>query len=1182
MKDRIISFIIFFNLVAFAVCGQKVTADFDLLPQACLNQNLIFTNQSTNADRFEYDLCQGDLQLTPNATTAVTLGGSVTTGVDIVFDGTNWFGFVTSQNTNSILRLDFGIDIKSTPTIINLGNIGNKINSPTDIKVIKEGNNWYGIVYGLSDPLLARIDFGSSLTNTTTTSTPITAASIMSGAGSVNGGFDMMYDGTHWIIVLTLNSSFTIVRLPLIDSIPGPGDVISGISNPFGSALGDLVLFLDNGNYFGYVVAYGNKTLQQVSFGANLFSTPTIINISLTILSGFTPYGIDGAYDNGTYSLFISTLEGSLIKVNLGSALSLMNANGSSMGNFSILENTLKIKLIKHKSNWFTFSPSWNTTRLYRLDFPNPSCDLEFSSVLTQISPQLSFATAGTKAITLRAFKNGGEYAERSKSILITNSQAPIIDISFNTMCVDVATTFSVNTLDAIQTYNWDFGDLSNSTQTNPSHQYAHANQYEVKLLVTATNGCNNSTSKALSIYNKPLSSFNVPSGQVCTNNEFTFVNTTSDLFDGNLSYQWKVEGLPVSTTRDLKYTFQSGGDKSIALQVSIPGCSDERAQMISNIQVGPTVEFSAVGQCQDEVVSFTNSSFGDITGYQWSFGDGQTSTELNPVYSYSDKGNYQVSLITTSSNGCSSQLIKPITIYSKPQTNFSIDLPPFSCAGSPSQFNDQTPSLTDSNITTWLWNFGDLNNGSSTQKNPTYTYVLAGDYQVSLSATTNFGCATSTQKQVTISTPPSVNFSNGIACLNQGTQFADASDPTVKAWLWSIQNSTYTTKNATHVFSTTGSLPVMLTVTGSNNCVSQMSKIVNVPIPAVPDFTALSTCAGKPTQFQEKNAGGNDPAVSWIWDFGGQGVGTGSPAEHIFPSMGSYAVKMNTTRQSGCVYSITKSVAISQAPQAQFTPSPESGGSPLTVGFTNTSSLATTYLWKFNDSNNSTSSEFSPSFIFNQLGEYPVELIARNALGCQDSFIKIVKVVVPNSNAVLSEFKLIPSGGTMKVQVTITNQGNISIANPDVIIDLSGNTFVKEKLVGIILPNQVLTRTLSIDILPKNLHYVCAEVSIVGDVYLFDNRQCLNLQIETIAIQPYPNPAQDELFIDWINPESESMRVIIYNASGQIVLEKNYEPVLLGLNQVKVNVSNLGAGIYFVSYFDGKVSRTSRFSIIR
>ena len=169
-----------------------------------------------------------------------------------------------------------------------------------------------------------------------------------------------------------------------------------------------------------------------------------------------------------------------------------------------------------------------------------------------------------------------------------------------------------------------------------------------------------------------------------------------------------------------------------------------------------------------------------------------------------------------------------------------------------------------------------------------------------------------------------------------------------------------------------------------------------------------------------------------------------------------------------------------------------------------------------------------------------------------------------------------------MKATVTIKNEGNISMSSPEVIIDLAGNASVKEKLIGTILPGQSLTRTLSIDILSKNLQYACAELNTAGDTYLFDNRQCINLETETILIQPYPNPTQDELFIDWINAGSQSMHVVIYNAGGQIVLDKKYEPILTGLNQIEVNVSNLGAGIYFVTYFDGSLSRTSRFSIVR
>ena len=228
--------------------GQTVTADFSIGSTACINQNLKPTNLSTNATRYEWDFCQGDLGSTPDAVDVTTLGGSVTTGVDLVFDGTNWYGFVTSQGTNSVLRLNFGADIFSTPTITNLGNINGKTNSPTDIKIVNDNGNWYGFVYNLADPMISRINFGNSLTNTTSSPSPITADAVVLGNGAVNGGFDIMNDGSNWIVVLTNNSTFTIVRMPTISGSPGGADVISGVVNSFGSQMGDVVLVKSNGN----------------------------------------------------------------------------------------------------------------------------------------------------------------------------------------------------------------------------------------------------------------------------------------------------------------------------------------------------------------------------------------------------------------------------------------------------------------------------------------------------------------------------------------------------------------------------------------------------------------------------------------------------------------------------------------------------------------------------------------------------------------------------------------------------------------------------------------------------------------------------------------------------------------------------------------------------------------------
>jgi PKD repeat protein len=124
--------------------------------------------------------------------------------------------------------------------------------------------------------------------------------------------------------------------------------------------------------------------------------------------------------------------------------------------------------------------------------------------------------------------------------------------------------------------------------------------------------------------------------------------------------------------------------------------------------------------------VVFTDSS-SDATGWAWDFGDGATSTEQNPVYTYSADSTYTVCLVT--SNACSSD-----------STCTSITVAAAGCppcvAGFTSTDSGLTVMFTDASadVTGWLWDFADGNTSNSI--NPTNTYASAGTYNVCLYTT--------------------------------------------------------------------------------------------------------------------------------------------------------------------------------------------------------------------------------------------------------------------------------------------------------------------------------------------------------------------------------------------------------------------------------------------------------------
>ncbi|MDZ7647515.1 MAG: PKD domain-containing protein [Cytophagales bacterium] len=334
-----------------------------------------------------------------------------------------------------------------------------------------------------------------------------------------------------------------------------------------------------------------------------------------------------------------------------------------------------------------------------------------------------------------------------------------------------------------------------------------------------------------------------------------------------------------------------------------------------------------------------------------------------------------------------------------------------------------------------------------------------------------------------------------------------------LKAWLWSTQTIRIQLKIRHTVLPITGGAinPVMILFRYRNNTLlAKESKTISIPTPVNVDFTVEITCATKPSIFQETTTAGPDPATAWRWDFGGQQA-VGSPVQHVFQNGGSYTAPSYSTRQSGCVYSTTKSINVVTSLFAQFSMSPEAGAAPLNVGFTNTSVGASAFLWKFNDVNNSTSTLFSPSFTYTALGVYPIDLIVSNTSGCTDTVQKIVQVVIPQINVALTELTLSNDGWVhFGKMLQLKTKSNLTVQNPDVYLDLSGNAQVKEKLSASIFPGQSITRTLSTSILPANLKYVCAEVIVSGDTDQYDNQTCISFVNEAVFIQPYPNPANN------------------------------------------------------------------------
>ena len=164
---------------------------------------------------------------------------------------------------------------------------------------------------------------------------------------------------------------------------------------------------------------------------------------------------------------------------------------------------------------------------------------------------------------------------------------------------------------------------------------------------------------------------------------------------------------------------------------------------------IAPTASFtvSKMTVVVDEEVQFTNTS-AEATSYQWSFGDGTTSTEASPKKSFSTSNTFTVTLVSTGPGGTKSAVANVVVL---PLSTFTVENEASLSAGTAVQFTNGSKGATS-----YVWFFGDAAASSSNTANPSFTYATGGTYTVTLTASGAGGPSIST-KTITVAAPPAV-----------------------------------------------------------------------------------------------------------------------------------------------------------------------------------------------------------------------------------------------------------------------------------------------------------------------------------------------------------------------------------------------------------------------------------------
>jgi gliding motility-associated-like protein len=646
----------------------------------------------------------------------------------------------------------------------------------------------------------------------------------------------------------------------------------------------------------------------------------------------------------------------------------------------------------------------------------------------TEANPQKAYATAGN--FTVQLVNQFGACTDAiSKTIKVLPQ--PTADFSSNRTysCSIPATIRFTSSSSAAVSYSWDFGDGQTSTLPNPVHTYINYGSYDVRLIVSGSNGCTDTIVKKAHIRVEPpkVQINNMPvKGCVPFTVPFTSSVTVEDNVTG---YRWDFGDGATSTHATPSHTYSKEGSYTVKLVITTAGgCTD--SIVLPNAVIAspvPKADFKAnvFEVCSSNPVQFTNQSIPAGDKWEWKISRGSTITEPNHTYNFSDSGYFDVTLIV-SNNGCADTIVKKNYIHVTPpfaRYNTTLD-----CADKfTRQFHNKSLAAQS-----WTWNFGD--GTTSTDYSPTHTYAKRGIYEVTLHVKNN-GCEeTSYPKRVVVADEhPDFTADKAVVCKGEPVAFTTQQvDPQYISklhWIFGDGATSDVNGNVNHIYTQAGVYKVSLVFTDANGCVDSVVKQqyirVNGPTVAFA-VQQQKICIQATANFDDQSVSdGTHPITSWTWNYGDGTTQTygAAPYAHTYQAGNSYDVTLKVIDNNGCADSITKAaVVIVSDPKADFVTADTSSCPGKPINFSNTSTgSGLQYRWNFGDGQ--TATQATPAHQYQLPGRYTVNLWISDPLGCRDSIARTnyIRITVP-----VAKFSMSDSvGNCPPLQVQFTNEAN-------------------------------------------------------------------------------------------------------------------------------------------------------------
>ena len=337
------------------------------------------------------------------------------------------------------------------------------------------------------------------------------------------------------------------------------------------------------------------------------------------------------------------------------------------------------------------------------------------------------------------------------------------------TGCAPFVVNFQNNSSSATS-YLWDFGDGSpTSNLFAPSHTYTTAGTFTITLIASNPNGCTATTDTASFVVlvkdDSLFASFTVTKVDSCNpfTANFTNTSTTNNGPAGpNVVYTWNFgDGTSFTGPNPPMHSYPAASSYVVTLTMTDTNACNNPSVFTLNIDYTSSLVASDFlmpdSVCLPALVQFLDQST-NATTWNWTFGDGNSSTQASPTNDYTSVGTYTVFLVAGNPTTCNlfDTTQKVIAILPTPTADFNWSPNPPE-ANKPNTFTNLSTGATN-----YFWDFGD--GTSDTTTNPIHIYDKDGTYNVCLTATNKYGCRDTVCKPVRGLVLPLVDVPSGFS----------------------------------------------------------------------------------------------------------------------------------------------------------------------------------------------------------------------------------------------------------------------------------------------------------------------------------------------------------------------------------------------------------------------------------